>query len=164
MVIMSECKETVNDISKEVEKADKRKMIFWKGRRVNEKIYNLQVKQQSACKIVKSLYGTKNVEDNLNSYKSSRLVSIVKKKRQLTEINGRRIIDVKHLASQIDCQNCKSNLYLSNIVNETRHGLASIFSIKCSKCLFISNVTTDEQNEDSNKKMHFNSNTEIALG
>ena len=45
-----------------------------------------------------------------------------------------RIIDLKYLISQLEdgCSLCGEVLYLVNLKDETRHGLASLFYIKCS--------------------------------
>lgn len=60
-------------------------------------------------------------------------------------VDGRRIIHVSHLASQMYCEACSGVLELKNIRKEVRYGLASIFDIQCSRpsCQHISKLTTD---------------------
>ena len=61
---------------------------------------------------------------------------------------GRRIIDIQYVASQLFCLQCKEPIYLMDITNEARFGLASILFIECKndKCLypgFLNKIYTD---------------------
>ncbi|XP_070199755.1 zinc finger protein 721-like [Littorina saxatilis] len=62
---------------------------------------------------------------------------------------GRRIVDVFHLANQMDCTQCKGLLDLRRTRRETRVGLASVLDILCS-CGNVNRIHTDRRvkNED----------------
>ena len=57
-----------------------------------------------------------------------------KVENKVDKFQGCRIIDLKHLISQLEdgCSLCGEVLHLVNLEDETRHGLASLFYIKCS--------------------------------
>ncbi|XP_070199754.1 zinc finger protein 420-like [Littorina saxatilis] len=57
---------------------------------------------------------------------------------------GRRIVDVFHLANQMDCTQCKGLLDLRRTRRETRVGLASVLDILCS-CGKVNRVDTDRK-------------------
>jgi len=80
------------------------------------------------------------------------------------KIQGRRIIHVKTLGVQMFCRKCQSVLSLTNIVDEKRIGLASIFLVKCNICCSVTGVNTDKQHEVLDQNIHFDSNTKFALG
>jgi hypothetical protein len=48
-----------------------------------------------------------------------------------TWLNGRRIVEIGHLASQLYCTDCGLALQLANITKETRYGFGSLFYINC---------------------------------
>ena len=111
-------------------KADK--LFRWKNRNVSEKVYNKKLKQSFNLK--------------------------AKLKNQTTEkkkIDGQRIVDVSHLAEQLQCECCKNVLSLKNIVNEEREGFASTFDIQCEFCLLTRKVTTSRQISLTDKNLKF---------
>ena len=57
-----------------------------------------------------------------------------KGKNKVDKFQGCRMIDLKYLISQLEdgCSLCGEVLHLVNLEYETRHGLASLFYIKCS--------------------------------
>ena len=57
-----------------------------------------------------------------------------KVKNKADKFQGCRIIDLKYLISQLEdgCSLCVEVLHLVNLEDEIRHGLASLFYIKCS--------------------------------
>jgi len=79
------------------------------------------------------------------------------------EIQDRRIIHVKTLGVQMFCRKCQSVRSLTNIVDEKRIGLASIFLVKCNICCSVAGVNIYKQHEVLDQNIHFDSNTKFAL-
>ena len=79
-------------------------------------------------------------------------------------VEGRRIIDLGHVAQQMICQACTSKLHLSDIVKERRYGLASIFTVICpnAQCLHRNTVTSSKRKDDT--KGPFVVNCKTILG
>ena len=79
-----------------------------------------------------------------------------KVENKVDKFQGCRIIDLKSLISQLEdgCSLCGEVLHLVNLEDETRHGLASFFYIKCS-CGNIVVVYTSQHhgNVDAKKKI-----------
>ena len=82
-----------------------------------------------------------------------------KVKNEVDKFQGCRIIDLKHLIFQLEdgCSLCGEVLHLVNLEDETRHGLASLFYIKCS-CGNIVAVYTSQHhgNVDAKEKNMYN--------
>ena len=57
-----------------------------------------------------------------------------KVENKVDKFQGCRIVDLKYLISQLEdgCSLCGEVLHLVNLEDETRHGFASLFYIKCS--------------------------------
>lgn len=81
-------------------------------------------------------------------------------------VEGRRIMEIKHLGQQLWCTMCKETLSLQYILEERRQGFASIFNIRCHKCLFLNVVTTDKVHSSGHDKRRqlFDVNSKTALG
>ena len=79
-------------------------------------------------------------------------------------VEGRQIIDLGHVAQQMICQACTSKLHLSDIVEERRHGLASIFTVICpnAQCLHRNTITSSKRKDDT--KGPFVVNCKTILG
>lgn len=75
---------------------------------------------------------------------------------------GRRVVELKHLADQLVCVHCNNRLHLSNIESEKRYGLGSLLYIKCDSttCGFINTVSTGKRNS----KGAFDINSKVTLG
>ena len=75
---------------------------------------------------------------------------------EVDKFQGCRIIDLKNLISQLEdgCSVCGEVLHLVNLEDETRHGFASVFYIKCS-CGNIVAVYTSQHhgNVDAKEKI-----------
>lgn len=69
-------------------------------------------------------------------------------------LEGRQIIHKETFAEQMFCRNCKSILFLTDVTEEKRNGLASIYYIACRQCHVpaITSVWTDKQHKVSDKK------------
>ena len=69
-----------------------------------------------------------------------------KVENKVDKFQGCRIIDLKYLISQLEdgCSLCAEVLHLVNLEDETRHGLASLFYIKCSCGSIVYNVSPSE--------------------
>ena len=81
-----------------------------------------------------------------------------KVENKVDKFQGCRIIDLKYLISQLEdgCSLCGEVLHLVNLEDETRHGLASLFYIKCS-CGNIVAVYTSQHHANvdaKDKNMH----------
>lgn len=79
-------------------------------------------------------------------------------------VEGYRIVQIKKLADQMKCNFCQENLSFDAVENEERHGLASVFTIRCSKCLFLSKVETGEKYETPNRNQVYEINSKAVLG
>ena len=77
-------------------------------------------------------------------------------------VTGRRVVDVAFLASQLFCSCCNSPIQLCDITSETRRGLASVFSVACNSCQFVSMVSTSRRHRGP--KGPYDVNTKLALG
>ncbi|XP_051158052.1 uncharacterized protein LOC127279631 [Leptopilina boulardi] len=135
------------------------KRYYWKGKIVTQKVYENRCRLQIAGKNLRSVYGTKNLRANLTNDSHCELVNY-------KPAEGRRIVHLKTMAEQLYCKKCKSVLSLTNVVDEKRYGLASVLSVKCDKCLFYTQVSTDKQHVVSgqNKRKHFDVNTKVVVG
>ena len=87
------------------------------------------------------------------------------------DLEGTRIIDVKHLAVQLDngCFLCGNGLLLTKCVKETRRGLASVFHIYCINCEEINRVSTSKthsvaESKDGRSSSAYDLNTKAAAG
>ena len=54
-----------------------------------------------------------------------------KRKKQCPKHVGTRIVEIDELANNLTCCKCQKDIFLKNIIKETRFGLNSVFSIKC---------------------------------
>lgn len=82
----------------------------------------------------------------------------------ITWRDGRRIVELGHLASQMKCEECNAALELCNIQSETRRGFGSILYIEC-LCGTLNKVTTNKAHH-VHKRGHpvFDINTKTAVG
>ena len=82
-----------------------------------------------------------------------------KVENKVDKFQGCRIINLEHLISQFEdgCSLCEEVLHLVKLEDETRHGLASLFYIKCS-CGNIMTVYTSQHhgNVDAKEKNMYN--------
>ena len=84
-------------------------------------------------------------------------------------IEGCRILDLKYVQEQMtgSCYVCQKTLKLDNIINETRHGLASLLYIQC-KCEMTNKIFTSKHHflkkNDTNSARIFDINTRCAGG
>lgn len=79
-------------------------------------------------------------------------------------LTGRRIIEPNYLASQLFCKHCKANLLLTDIKEETQHGLASTLGIECRECNLRNYVYTCKRAPLHTGKNIFEINIKIAMG
>ena len=82
---------------------------------------------------------------------------------------GRRAVHMRGLAEGLsECQNsnCKQPLVLLDCIKEKIFGLASVLSIPCRDCKFISTIDTDTRMEIGQQRgpRPFSSNRKAALG
>uniref|UniRef100_A0A8W8MMA9 Uncharacterized protein n=1 Tax=Magallana gigas TaxID=29159 RepID=A0A8W8MMA9_MAGGI len=59
------------------------------------------------------------------------LVETVAKDSDISWRDGRRIVELKHIADQMFCVKCSQPLHLSHIVEEKISGLGSFLHIQC---------------------------------
>ena len=83
-----------------------------------------------------------------------------KVENKVDKFQGFRIIDLKYLISQLEdgCSLCGEVLHLVNREDETRHGLASLFYIKCSCGNIVAVYYTSQHhgNVDAKEKNMYN--------
>eukprot|EP00117_Sycon_ciliatum_P007719 scpid60636/ scgid10713/ len=82
---------------------------------------------------------------------------------------GRRIIDVRYLASQLrnGCTMCGHHLHLQNCVDEVKHGLASRFELLCLRCSYATVVSTSTKHRRKGVSRGpgiYDVNTKVAAG
>lgn len=78
--------------------------------------------------------------------------------------SGRRIVELGHMAKQMNCTDCDKTLNLFNIVNETRYGFGSLLLIEC-ECGIVNEVTTGKTHRvGARGPPVFDVNTKAALG
>ncbi|XP_024942732.1 uncharacterized protein LOC112494632 [Cephus cinctus] len=130
----------------------KKKRFMWNNKCVTEAVYNLRLKQQQNFRIRK-----KSTSEDLPP--ESKAAS---KKQKM--VFGRRIIDVDLWAQNDRCKKCGQILSLANIIEENRHGLASLLIIHCQECLLENSITTDKTFTAPDGKTMYDVNARIALG
>ena len=95
----------------------------------------------------------------ITSFKAVVACDRAKVENNVDKLQGCRIIDLKYLISQLEdgCSLCGEVLHLVNLEDETRHGLVSLFYIKCS-CGNIVAVYTSQHhgNVDAKEKNMYN--------
>jgi len=101
----------------------------------------------------------------INAIKLSKKVDVKVGGSVNIPVTGERVVNLKYMAQNMFCKQCKDELFLSNIVGETVHGLGSIFKVKCPKCHNITKVDSSEKycNPRTGGKV-FEVNTKVAFG
>lgn len=141
-----------------------KKCYFWKGKHVKESVYNLRLRQASAGKNLRKIYGS------AKSSNQSNLEDKDKSAPDSGKVDGRRIVHIKTLGQQLICKKCSQTLSLLNVVDEVRFGLASIFIVKCENCQSTTRVATDKSHKVINKSRqgkeitHYDVNSAVILG
>ncbi|OXU18572.1 hypothetical protein TSAR_007229 [Trichomalopsis sarcophagae] len=102
--------------------------FFWKGKRVTEKVYNARVRLASAEKNYETQ--SRLEESKGQSGEQSNLENGKKEPK----LEGRIIVQIKTLATQMDCRKCNQTLSLRDI------------TIQCQHCLCTTGVATDKKN------------------
>lgn len=144
-----------------MEENSKKKAFFWKGKRVTEKVYNSRLRLVKVGKNLRSVYGCRKEKVNL--------------KESATEsdnLEGRRIMHLKTVSKHLfcKCHKCDAVVPLSNTVDETRIGLASIFTVQCENCRgkirFATDKTHEVEKQSTRAKTskHYDVNTRAAMG
>ena len=84
---------------------------------------------------------------------------------QITWKTGRRIVELDHLAKQLEhCSDCEALLNLSNTVSEVRMGFGSTLYIQC-ECGVLNSVTTNKSHRTGKRGPPvFDVNTKAAVG
>lgn len=115
----------------------------WKGKFVKEKVHNAM--QQRV------INGKNRCKDKIDVPNSN--------------VKGNRIVSLEYMARQMQCVHCQKPLLLQHIEGEIRHGLASIFSVRCQKCQKITTIKSGEEYKSpSTGHQLFAINTKAALG
>ncbi|XP_024890202.1 uncharacterized protein LOC112466368 isoform X2 [Temnothorax curvispinosus] len=78
-------------------------------------------------------------------------------------IDGRRIVDLAHLAAELWCKECNLPLSLRYATDEFRSGLASIITVKCTKCGNSYKVTTNAE-VPGDAHMYYTVNLKAVMG
>ena len=79
---------------------------------------------------------------------------------------GRRLVELRYLADQLQCGLCNRFLFLQDVVSEERRGLASIIRIKCSDpcCPFVTQCYTGKRQKSGKRSFVFDVNKKAILG
>ena len=79
---------------------------------------------------------------------------------------GRRIVELELISNALICQNCKTDIYLRDIISEKISGLASILTVKCLKCDTATKVPTGKRHRLTQERGpgRFDVNTKLAAG
>lgn len=124
------------------------RMHRWKEKFISEKKYK--------CMIIRRENGKKrkkHIEENIEESECSHIVQ------------GHRIIDIEHMAKNMQCSFCKERLHLQDITKEIVNGAASIFEVKCQYCLKKNTVNSGKKHKNpSTGRSLFTINTKTALG
>lgn len=139
-----------------------RKCFIWKGKSVKEKVYYHKLKLSKSIKSAKKIWMNKTNEIESSSSVSNTNAND-KKNHTFVDIEGRRIMHVKTIASQLICRNCKAILSLLHTIEEKKIGLASIFYVQCQHCLTPNAVSTDKKHDTPTKRQHYDINTLITM-
>lgn len=127
---------------------EERKIFFWKGKRVTEKVYNARLKQQESGRNIHSIYGTKNSKHNLaattdtTESQSNLNVRSDRSKFINLEDEGYKIINVMEFGRQLICKKCSSILSLLDTKSSVASDLGTTYHVECRKCLFTNEATT----------------------
>lgn len=144
-------------MSENISKITNKKAYFYKGKRVTQKMYEKRLRD-------------KNRGQDLVNYRktfNSNLAEVTKSVDENDDFDGRRIVHLKTLQKEMFCIKCKAPLHLKDLVEEDRHGLASVFWFKCTNidCNGLTSVNTDKQHKSvlTNKNV-YDINTKAAAG
>ncbi|XP_043274389.1 uncharacterized protein [Venturia canescens] len=144
----------------------------WKGKIVTKKLYDerVRIQQLGRCNRKKSVL-LENVSFIQEQESYSQEDRLGEKKSELTleefdNLDGRRIVELKTLGSQLWCVSCKETLSLENIEREVRRGFGSIWTVRCHKCLLLNEVTTGKQYilSSNRKSARFDINSKAVIG
>lgn len=81
----------------------------------------------------------------------------------ISNLEGKRIIDIKVFSKNLKCKSCSNLLDLEKSSKERVVAQASIFTIICEKCKIVNDVCTSNVHEINNKVLYEN-NTCLILG
>jgi hypothetical protein len=84
-------------------------------------------------------------------------------------IDGRRIVDLRYLATQMVCQQCETDIHLRDFISEQRYGAASELTFQCSACglcRFVSTSTDSSvrNSAEDRRSRVFDINCKIVIG
>lgn len=120
----------------------------YKGKLMSEKQYKRRLSQIEN--------GKKRKKETKQSDESEKSECIVE---------GRRIVDLKVMAQHLYCSFCKEILSLDDTEKEVRKGLASVLTVRCSKCLATTSVPTSKMHEGVlSFYKQFDTNSKAILG
>lgn len=132
--------------------------FYFKGKRVKESVYKRRLELQKRAKRLRDegVYATKIIPNLREPEQIS---------QSAKDFDGRRIINVATFGSEMICKKCNYPQNLNCLVSEERHGLASIFWIKCPSCNFTNQVSTDKRHVSAvTSRAVFDINTKATLG
>lgn len=85
----------------------------------------------------------------------------------VSSLVGRTVVELRCMAEQLWCNACNITLSLRDVENEYQKGLATILTVRCSKCLLLRKVFTSKKvASEENRKSYdlFAVNLKAALG
>lgn len=110
-----------------------------------------------------------NIRSAIGKQNAGKCVSDVKfaAKKTLVRLgpaNGYRLVSPSYLGDQMICGSCKEYLSFKDVLSEKRSGLASLFTIRCAKCLFENNVSTAKTMKTEDGHVVYEPNMRAAVG
>lgn len=97
-------------------------------------------------------------------------IAVANKKRHIDvislpafSIDDRRIVEIEKLATDMWCKPCDRPIPFRNLTNETHHGLASVFSVRCTECNAIVRVHSSKQDENESVRSDYHVNSKAAI-
>lgn len=78
--------------------------------------------------------------------------------------SGRRIVELKTLATELWCSACDLPLSLRDIISEAHHCLASTFEVKCRQCQRKYKVHTSKPHQNATGSIRYSTNGKVVVG
>jgi len=153
----------------------KKKRFMWKGKVVTKSVYEQRLAQSRTGRTNSKKQETEQFGEKQETETDISSSQICEKEINSDELHedaeklaeGRRIVDLYFLGTQLWCTFCKECLSLENIESEQRRGLGSSLLVRCHKCLLINSIVTGKQHspkESSRRNSRFDINTKLTVG
>ncbi|KAK0169277.1 hypothetical protein PV327_011668, partial [Microctonus hyperodae] len=146
---------------KETQATSIKKNYRFGGKRRSKKQYDKLIKSQ---RIGRNNKGRKSLSECNVSTNEVAAMGTTESTEVKAQAEGYRFMSPSHLGKSMKCTSCNIYLSFENVQNERRCGQASIFTIRCSNCLLLNNVSTGKTIEMSDGSIKFEINVRAVLG